>query len=159
MSEEGLSLEERALRLSRCLADSEKAYSSLLKLEKEQNRLIQTADIEGTAAKIDEKNQAIEKIQEEEKRLHQEHVSWQAVRERAPADLRERLQRQLESLQTVISELLEVQNANEVELRKYGKEISGKLIEIQRNRAAHRGYQQRLAGDAYQKSKFYDKNT
>lgn len=158
MNEERISLEQRALRLSESLAECLAAYDSLLELEREQSGLIDAGDIEGAAGKISEKNELVAKIQVSDSRLREESEAWQPVRDCAPANLRERLQGQLDSLQASMAELMELQGANEEKLRRFGKEISGKLVEIRKKKAAHRGYQQRRAGDAYQKSKFYDKN-
>ena len=158
MNEENVSLEQRALRLSESLSESLEAYGRLLGLEREQSGLIDAGDIEGTAGKISEKNELVARIQASDKRLREEHEAWQSVRDSAPANLRERLQGQLEGLQAAMAELMVLQGANEEKLQRFGKEISGKLVEIRKKKTAHRGYQQRMAGDAYQKSKFYDKN-
>jgi hypothetical protein len=158
MNEENISLEQRALNLSESLAECLAAYGALLSLEREQSGLIDAGDIEGAAGKISEKNDFVARIQASDKRLREESEAWQSVRERAPGNLRDRLQGQLDRLQTAMAELMEIQGANEGKLHRFGKEISGKLLEIRKKQAAHRGYQQRRAGDAYQKSKFYDKN-
>lgn len=159
MNEGNIALAERAGTLSACLAESKSAYSVLLDLEKQQQTLIEAESIEGVADKIAEKQAMLSQIQTADKRLHHGLASWQEVKDQAPDALRERLQSQVDLLQSVMSELLDVQRHNEESLKKHGEEISQKLREIQKNKTAHRGYQHRAAEDAYGKSKFYDKTS
>lgn len=159
MGEGNLSLEGLALGLSESLARSRSAYSALLELEREQERLIRAEDFEGAADKIAEKQSMLDEVQSADHRLHFHLEQWQPVKDQAPEMLRERLQAQVESLQGVMSEILQVQKTNEEGLRKYGDEISAKLRDLHKNKSAQRGYQQRTANDAYQRSKFYDQSS
>jgi hypothetical protein len=149
-------LEERALALSTCIAESHRAYQGLLELEKEQGCLIASEDLEGAAAKIAEKNHLLATIRACDERLHHQHIAWQSVRDEAPAALRERLQQQVNGLQALMTELLEAQTRNEENLKDHGEAINSKLMDLQKKKAATRGYQQQRAGDAYNKTKFYD---
>ena len=107
------SLEEQALALSSCIAESHRAYQELLRLEKEQGELIASEDIEGVAGRIAEKNRLLDAIRVQDERLHQHHIAWQSVRNQAPPALRERLQGQVGELQALMTELLEAQTSNE----------------------------------------------
>lgn len=153
------SLEEQALALSTCIADSHRAYQGLMQLEKEQGELIASEDLEGAAAKIAEKNRLLATIRAHDERLHQQHIAWQAVRDEAPTALRERLQAQVGELQSLMTELLEIQTSNEESLKMHGDSINAKLLDLQKKKAANKGYQQQRAGDAYNKTKFYDKES
>ncbi|MCA9434635.1 MAG: hypothetical protein KC978_02545, partial [Candidatus Omnitrophica bacterium] len=133
-----------------------KAYRRLLEIENEQAASIGESNIEAVAAKIDSKNTLLQDLQKIDKDLHEQHLLWQQVREQAPPELRERLQSQVSALQEAMTQLLELQKTNEEELKKHGDEINRKLKEINRGKSAHKGYQQKAATDAYQKSKFYD---
>ncbi len=153
------SLEECALTLSRRLAESHALYAQLLAIEREQETSIDQGEIEETAARIDQKQTLLSQIQHSDRQLHESNRIWQSVREQAPAPLRERLQRQVEDLQNVISQILDLQKKNEEKLRQQGEAISQKLQEIRKNRNASQGYQKRAAHNAYERSKFYDKKS
>ena len=154
-----VSLEECALSLSKRLAESHEAYSSLLDLEQHQQTLIEAGEIEGTASLIADKQALLSNLQTSDERLQRENKAWQEVRDQATAPLRERLQQQVDDLQAVISQILELQKRNEEALREHGDAINQKLQEIQKQRAAHRGYQHNAAKDAYARSRFYDKSS
>lgn len=159
MEDRGSAIQERAFALSARLAESRDAYAALLALEQEQNRLIEESDLDGAAAKIEEKNSLLSQIQEKDQLLHAENEGWQPYREEAPSALRDRLREQVESLGALMTKLLQIQSENEEKLTAHGDVISAKLVELQKKKSAHKGYQQRLAGDAYQQAKFYDKNS
>jgi hypothetical protein len=159
MEDRGSAIQERALALSARLAESHEAYTALLALEREQNRLIEDSDLDGAAAKIEEKNALIARIQEKDRLLHAENEGWQPYREEAPNPLRDRLREQVDSLGAVMTQLLQIQSENEEKLNAHGDVLSAKLVELQKKKSAHKGYQQRMAGDAYQSAKFYDKNS
>ncbi len=148
-----------ALSLSQSLANSLESYSRLLGLEKEQQSLIETGDLEGAATRIAQKQELLAAIQTVDQHLQEEYKAWLEVRSMAPENLRERLQEQVDNLQKVISEILAIQKSNEENLHPHADEIGQKLKEIQQRRTAHRGYQQRAAQDAYGKSRYYDKNS
>lgn len=155
----GPSLEECALTLSQRLAESHALYTQLFAIEQEQEVSIDQGEIEETAARIDQKQTLISRIQDSDRQLHESNRVWQAVRDQAPHPLRERLQGQVDDLQNVISQILDLQKRNEEKLRQHGAAISQKLQEIRKNRPASRGYQKRAAQDAYGRSKFYDKKS
>lgn len=152
-------LESRALQLSRCIEESRRAYSALLEIEREQRQLIDQQELLKTAEKIDEKRSLLEEIEIRGKELQAQHEAWQAVRHKAPESLRQHLQEQVQQLQSVISELLNLQKENEEKLNQHGEEIHRKLVEIQKKKSVNFEYQRRRAGDAYGKSGFYDKKT
>ncbi len=158
MNEGNISLETQALRFSRSLESSLKAYQRLLELEKEQSSSIEAADIEAVATKIESKNSLLAELKQTDKELHDQHLLWQQVRDQAPDPLRERLQNQVNTLQEAMTQLLDQQKSNEKSLQKHGEEINRRLKELNRGKEVQKGYRQRAAGEAYSQSKFYDKN-
>lgn len=159
MDEGKSALEEYALELSQRLAASKEGYSRLLNLEQDQQLLIRAEDFDGVAAKIAEKQNLLEDIQKIDHALHHSLSSWQQVRDDAPSILREHLQVQVDSLQSVMTDLLNLQKSNEEVIRSHSEAINSRLREIQKGRTAQQGYQRRAAQDAYSQAKFYDKNT
>jgi SOS response regulatory protein OraA/RecX len=153
------SLERCAYQLSQSLSESRKAYEQWLQLELQEKELVAQEDIDGIAEKISEIQDLLAVVQSIDTKLHDEHTNWQAVRDQAPVGLREHLQQQVDSLQAVIAEILELHKENEDKIREYSTQINQKLQDLQKRRTAHRGYQQRSAKDAYERSRFYDKNS
>ena len=159
MNREGTDLEERALRFSRSLEAARRSYASLFDLERGQAELIEAGDVEGAAEKIDLKKAVLVEIDSADRGLREESGAWAEVRDRAPDPLRERLQKQVEALQGLIRDLLLIQQSNEKKLVEFGEGVGKKLRDLQKERVAHREYQNRLARDAYRRSKFYDEKT
>lgn len=159
MNQSQSNLQDCAQKLSQCLAESCSAYQSLLELEKQQSELIAAEDWEGTAEKISEKNSLMAQIEERDHHLYQAHQSWQTYRDEAPEALRTHLQEQLDQLQTVVSQLMEQQSSNEARIKAEGQTVSRKLKELQQSKQAQQSYRTKAAGDAYRRSRFYDKST
>jgi hypothetical protein len=159
MDEGKPSLQDTARELSECLAQSKQAYDSLLELECEQEKLIQTGDIEAVASLIDSKQDLQKTIHKRDERLLAVHQTWQQYIDQAPPALRDHLQVQLSGLQEVMAEIIRLTQVNELRLKEHAPALNEQLKELTKKRAARHGYREQTAQDAYRKARFYDKSS